>query len=122
MTTPTQNKPILRGEIWMVNFDPTKGAEIQKTRPAVVMNVKSIGRLPLHIVVPITDWKQDYAAFPWFVRLTPNAHNGLRKESGADTFQVKSLSTGRFVRFVGSVTNEQIRQIARAIALCVGYS
>ena len=38
------DKPI-RGEIWEVNFNPSVGAEIQKTRPAVVMNVPEIGRL-----------------------------------------------------------------------------
>ncbi|MCC6803842.1 MAG: type II toxin-antitoxin system PemK/MazF family toxin [Anaerolineae bacterium] len=121
MTTRIQSSAASRGEIWFVNFDPSKGAEIQKTRPAVVINVRGIGRLPLHIVVPITDWKPDYALFPWFVHLTPDADNGLHKESGVDTFQVKSISTDRFVRRLGSVTDEQIRQIAGAIALCIGY-
>jgi mRNA interferase MazF len=26
-----------RGEVWLVNFDPTVGAEIQKTRPALII-------------------------------------------------------------------------------------
>lgn len=47
----------LRGEVWTVRFDPAEGAEIQKIRPAVVLGMDSIGRLPLKIVVPITDWK-----------------------------------------------------------------
>jgi mRNA interferase MazF len=47
------------------------GAEIQKLRPAVVVSVDAVGRLPLRIVVPVTDWKPVYAAFPWFVRLPP---------------------------------------------------
>ena len=46
-----------RGEVWAVNFDPAVGAEIGKARPAVVIGVESIGRLPLQLVVPITDWK-----------------------------------------------------------------
>lgn len=45
-----------RGDVWNVNFDPTVGAEIGKARPAVVVTVESIGRLPLRLVVPITDW------------------------------------------------------------------
>ncbi len=53
-----------RGEVWMVRFDPSVGAEIQKLRPAVVVNVPEVGRLPLRIVVPITDWKSTYAALP----------------------------------------------------------
>lgn len=55
---------INRGEVWLVNLDPTIGQEIKKTRPAVVVSSNSIGRLPLKIVVPITDWKSPYADYP----------------------------------------------------------
>lgn len=46
-----------RGEIWQVNLDPTIGAEIQKLRPAIIVNDDSIGILPLRVIIPITDWK-----------------------------------------------------------------
>src|SRR5579864_3093026 len=46
-----------RGEIWLNDFDPAVGAEIQKIRPAVVISMDNIGRLPLRMVVPVTDWK-----------------------------------------------------------------
>jgi mRNA interferase MazF len=36
-----------RGEIWLVDFDPAVGAEVQKVRPAVVISVDTIGSLPL---------------------------------------------------------------------------
>ncbi len=50
-----------RGEIWLVNLDPTVGAEIQKTRPAIVISSDYIGKLPLKLMVPITDWKDSFA-------------------------------------------------------------
>lgn len=46
-----------QGEIWSVNLDPTLGAEIRKTRPAIIVNDNAVGRLPLKIIVPLTDWK-----------------------------------------------------------------
>ncbi len=110
-----------RGEIWEVEFHPSVGAEIQKLRPAVVMNIPEVGRLPLCIVVPVTDWKQVFAEFSWFVFLSPTPDNGLVKDSGADAFQVKSVSEARLVRRLGSLTENEIEQIAAAIALCVGY-
>ena len=113
---PTVN----RGEVWLVNFDPAAGAEIQKLRPALVVNLDSIGRLPLRIVVPITDWKSQYAGFPWFVHLPADALNGLNKDSGADAFQTKSISILQFNRRLGVVTEAQIEAVAAAIALCVG--
>src|SRR5437879_1818110 len=90
-----------RGEIWLVDFDPAIGAEIRKARPAVVMSVDSIGRLPLRIVVPITDWKSAYSVYAWFVPLPATPGNKLHKESGADAFQVKSVSENRFVSQLG---------------------
>jgi mRNA interferase MazF len=78
------------GEFWQVWFDPSVGAEIRKQRPAVVVNLDGIGRLPVRIVVPITDWQPAFASFAWFVFLPASPDNGLSKDSGADVFQVKS--------------------------------
>lgn len=118
-STTTSRKP-RRGEVWDLNFDPQQGAEIGKRRPAVVVSDDAIGRLPLRIVVPITDWKPQYAAFPWFVQLAVTLQNGLSKESGADAFQVKSVSEIRFVKYRGLLTVNEIDDIAAAIAICVG--
>jgi len=66
-----------RSEVWFINLDPTVGAEIKKTRPAVIANDDAIGILPLKVIVPITEWKDRYAVGPWMVRLEPDAENGL---------------------------------------------
>lgn len=109
-----------RGEIWLIDFDPAVGAELRKVRPAVVVSLDTIGRLPLRMVAPITDWKPHYANFPWFVQLSPTAANGLVKESRADAFQTKSVSDLRFVRRLGAVSSRGLDAVASAIALCVG--
>ena len=109
-----------RGEIWLIDFDPSVGAEIRKARPAVVISVDAVGRLPLRLVVPITDWKPQYGSFPWFVQLQPTAINGLMKQSGADAFQTKSVSLSRFVRALGRIEPAQLEEIASSIAVCVG--
>ncbi len=38
-----------RGDVWLINLDPTVGAEIKKTRPAVIVNDDADGRLAGHI-------------------------------------------------------------------------
>jgi mRNA interferase MazF len=95
---------------------------MRKLRPAVVVNLDSIGRLPLRIVVPLTDWQPAFAAFPWFVPVAATGKTGLSKDSGADSFQVKSVSENRFVQRIGNVTNDQLDEIEAAIALCAGAS
>lgn len=109
-----------RGDVWLIDFDPSIGAEIRNVRPAVVINLDSVGRLPLRLVVPVTDWKPQYTGYPWFVELPASATNGLTKDSGADAFQVKSVALARFVDWMGEVTASQLDEIAEAIALCVG--
>jgi len=44
-----------QSEIWLINLDPTIGSEIRKTRPAIIVNDDILGKLPLKIIVPITD-------------------------------------------------------------------
>ena len=108
-----------RGEIWDVRFDPSIGAEIKKVRPAVVINDNAVGRLPLRIIVPITEWNHFFSKFLWMVNLQPTATNGLTKESGADAFQVKSVSVDRFVKLRGSLLDAELDDIASAVAMCI---
>jgi mRNA interferase MazF len=118
MSTPSPS----RGEVWSVNFDPSVGQEQQKVRPAVVVSVSGVGRLPLRIVVPLTDWKPRYSStYPWFVFVPVTPLNGLRKDSGADAFQVKSVAIQRFRIKLGTLLSVQMDDMAAAIALCVGY-
>ena len=96
-----------QSEIWLINLDPTIGAEIKKIRPAVIVSDDSLGKLPLKIIVPITDWKDRYEIAPWMVKIDPDSRNGLTKISTADCFQVRSLSDQRFVKKIG-ITSEKI--------------
>ena len=111
-----------RGEIWLVNFDPQIGHEICKCRPAVILSLDEMGKLPLRVVVPVTEWNDRYSISPWFVRLHSTRATGLSKESAADSFQVKSLSLKRFRKKLGSLPKTTCDEIAAAVALCVGFS
>jgi len=66
-----KSSDIKRGEIWRINFDPTVGTEIRKTRPAVVISSNSIGKLPLKIVAPLTGWQPKFANSIWHVKIEP---------------------------------------------------
>ena len=53
-------KKILQGEIWSVDFNPTKGQEMSKIRPALVINGNFATGLDLKIVCPINSWKKEF--------------------------------------------------------------
>ena len=109
-----------QGEVWMVDFTPQRGAEISKMRPAIVVSADEIGRLPLRIVVPVTEWKDKFAVCPWFTEISPSTSNGLMKLSGADGFQIKSMSCERFNRRLGWVSASELEDIILAITFCLG--
>ena len=106
-----------RGEVWMVKFDPTVGAEIGKTRPAVIVSDDNVGFLPLKVIVPMTKWQDRYHVAGWMVKLEPNAENGLSQLSAADAFQVNSVSTERFIRQLGTLSDTEMQAITLALAL-----
>ncbi len=109
-----------RGEIWLINLDPTTGAEIRKTRPAIIISVDSVGVLPLKVIVPVTEWKTRYQVAPWMVQLNPDSENNLEKLSCADTFQIRSVSQRRFVSFLGKMNRVKMQELASALSKVLG--
>ena len=74
------------GEVWRVDFSPKIGQEIDKVRPAIIVNHDSVGVLQLKVVVPITDPSRSVRE--WHIPMKPTSTNGLSKLSVADCFQV----------------------------------
>jgi mRNA interferase MazF len=106
-----------RGEIWLVNLDPTIGSEIRKTRPAVIVSSDLVGVLPLKIIVPFTDWKDRYAQAPWMVKIEPDVQNCLTKPSAADALQIRSVSQHRLVKKLGVLSPVQVAKIVQAVMI-----
>ncbi len=113
MTLKTSMK---QSEIWLIDLDPTKGAEIQKKRPAIIVNDDRLGKLPLKVIVPITDWKDRYGIAPWMVKIEPSTTNGLSKTSSVDCFQIRCLSQERLIKKLGDIDTASLNQIKEAIS------
>lgn len=109
-----------RGEIWLINLDLTIGAEIKKSRPAVIVNVDEVGILPLRVIVPITTWKTHYSKASWLVKIQPTKQNGLDKLSAVDGFQVRSISIERFSHQIGEVSSDTFSAILEAVKIVIG--
>jgi mRNA interferase MazF len=115
--TPIERIPMQRSEVWLVRLDPTIGTEINKTRPAIIVNDNAVGVLPLKVIVPITDWKEQFSIRPWMVCLQPTPGSGLSKRSGADTFQVRSVSETRLITQLGQLDDQTMGLISEALAI-----
>ena len=98
-----------QSEIWLVDFSPKIGQEIDKKKPAIIVNHDSMGALQLKVVVPVTDAARSIR--DWHVVLNPSKGNGISKKSIADCFQIKSISKDRFVKQLGVLSTTEMDKI-----------
>jgi mRNA interferase MazF len=105
-----------RDEIYLVNFDPTIGAEIQKTRPALVaQNDIANHHSPITVVAAITSQFGE-PLYPTEVLIQPPA-GGLTMPSVVLLNQIHSLDKRRLVRRLGALTPATMGRVDRSILI-----
>jgi len=115
-----KSKKIQRGDIWLVNFDTTTGDEIKKQRPAIVINRNLPLGLGLNILIPITSWEEEFSNLSWLCKIEPSEFNGLESISAANCFQVRCISSERFIAKIGIIEEVILEEIVNAVAFCIG--
>lgn len=112
--------PILRGEIYLCSFDPTVGFEIQKTRPAlVIQNDVGNQHSPLTIVAAITS-KLTLQPFPLEVVLEPRPENGLEVASAVRCDQIRTVDKQRLTKRLGHIDAATMQRIDDALKISLG--
>jgi len=103
----------------MVSFDPAIGHEIQKTRPAVVIqNDISNQYSPITIVAAISSQFSD-PPFPREVVVDP-AESGLPKRSAVIANQIRSVDRLRLQRRLGRLSRQGMERVDHAIEISLG--
>jgi mRNA interferase MazF len=108
-----------RGDVFLVSLDPTVGAEIQKTRPAVVIQNDVVNRQsPIVIVAAITS-QFDEPIYPTET-LVRAPEGGLRVDSVVLLNQIRSVDRARLVRRLGALSTNTMSKVDRALLLSLG--
>jgi mRNA interferase MazF len=108
-----------RGEIYLVRFDPTVGHEIQKTRPAVVIqNDVSNRHSPITIVAAISSQFSE-PPFPREVVIEPE-ESGLPKRSAVIANQIRSVDRKRLFGRIGRLSASSLRRVDEALKISLG--
>jgi mRNA interferase MazF len=108
-----------RGEVYLVNFDPTIGAEIRKTRPALVVQNDIANRhSPVTIVCAITSQYEE-PLYPTETLLSP-PEGGMKLQSVVLANQIRSVDKQRLVKRLGSVRPETMLRVDRALRISLG--
>ena len=109
-----------RGDICIIDLEPIRGTEANKSRPAVIVSndgangtATRLGRGVLTIV-PVTSNVD--RVYPFQV-LLPAESTGLSVDSKAQAEHVRSIDVARVQRRVGSVPGELMHELDDALRL-----
>lgn len=110
-----------RGEIYLVSFDPTLGAEIRKTRPALVVQNDVANRWsPITIVAALSS-RFDEAVYPSEVRVDPPEGN-LSVPSLVLLNQMRSVDRRRLVKRLGRLRPDTMKRVNCALQISLGLA
>jgi mRNA interferase MazF len=87
---------ISRFDIWLVQLDPTKGSEIRKTRPCVIISPDEMSALKTAIVAPMTS---KGFSFPTRIQCTFQSKKGLILLD-----QMRAVDKSRLIRKLGVIS------------------
>lgn len=109
-------KSFKRGQIWLVNFDPSFGHEYKKVRPAlIVQNDEYIDMSSLLTVIPISSQIEKQTHLD--VLLEKDVENRLIKDSLVKIKQVSSFDKRRLIKYIGVVHSEIMQKIDKNLRL-----
>jgi mRNA interferase MazF len=108
-----------RGEVWLARFDPIEGREQAGVHPALVLSVDSFNasRADLVTVLPITSKPRPGNPFRIEVR---SPEGGLTVVSYVIGEQTRTVSTGRFVKPLGTVSGAMMAKVADVVRVTLG--
>ena len=106
-----------RGMVIDVNLNPTKGSEMGKIRPCIIVTNNIYNeRVPVIQVIPITQWSEKKGRIKTNIEITPSKENGLSKKSIADCLQTRPIDHRyRLMKIRGQLTREEMKQIDEAL-------
>ena len=105
-----------RGEVYLTNLDPTLGAEIRKTRPALILQNDIANRYsPITIVAAITSQPRDPLRPTNILVKAPEG--GLSSDSVVLLNQVRSIDKQRLSKRLGILKPDTMQQVDRAIQI-----
>jgi mRNA interferase MazF len=113
---------MLRGEIWQVDLDPSRGNEANKRRPAVIVSndranatAARLGR-GVVTIVPVTSNTDKIHPF----QVLLSAQSGLEIDSKAQAEQIRSVSTQHLQHRIGRVSHAELAELDGALRLHLG--
>src|SRR3989338_5922858 len=108
-----------RGELYLVNFDPTVGSEIKKIRPALILQNDVANRYSPVTIVAALGSQFIKPIYPAEVLIEPPA-GGLLQSSVVLLNQIRTIDKQRLVHRIGMLGPDVMFKIGRALEISLG--
>lgn len=119
-TMATTISTVVRGEVYLVRFDPVEGSEVGKTRPALILQNDTANRTsPVTIVAAISSQFNPSHLYPTEV-LIKAGEAGLTVDSVVLLNQIRTIDKARLLSLVGKIEPQTMLHVERAIKISLG--
>jgi mRNA interferase MazF len=107
-----------RGDVYRVDFNPTKGREQKGVRPAIVLSINPVNRRGWTVVVvPLTGTRTGLTIHP---EIQPTKANGLGTPSYVLADQLRAVTNERLLDRLGAMSPAELEKVELAVLVTLG--
>ena len=111
------------GSIWFVNFEPSIGTEIKKTRPALIISASDFNQIRRKItLLPITSQIIESPKIaPVVVTVKATASNGLNRNSTIIAIEPNTFDKQRLIKYLGELEVEILEEVKQKLQIYLNF-
>lgn len=104
-----------RGDVYLVDFEPSVGAEIRKKRPAMIISCNEANKhLKTVMVIPFSSRTEKVYPFEVLVK---KQQSGLNIDSKLKIPQMRAVDKARLSKYIGTLNDQLLSDVEKAIKL-----
>jgi len=108
----------LRGEVWLINLNPSLGHEQAGKRPALIISDDLLNQslAEMVIILPITSKNKN---IPTHIEIN---YDFLEMKSYIKTEDIRAISVNRLIKRLGMVEGQILDHVSECIKMLLGFS
>ncbi len=107
---------IKRGEIYLLDWNPARGSEQARQRPALIIQNDVANGVPSYPVTIVCAISSKLKGYPSMIRVEPTATNGLTQVSEINSAQIMTVQKDRLLTQLGFLSFDEMKQVEEKLA------
>lgn len=111
---------IRRGELYQVDWNPSRGSEQAGIRPALVIQTDIGNQVTAYGVTIVLSVSSKLKGYPAMVQVEPSEENGLTVTSEINTGQIMTVAKDRLIRRLGQISAGDMKKVEQKLSYILG--